>query len=76
MSISLKESESDIQIYKETPMTTIPSQIHLILAEVRAELNKLYADRIMGVILFGSYARGEWSEGSVKIDLIESYLMG
>lgn len=40
-----------------------------ILAEVKTELKKLYADNLVEVILYGSYARGEDHENS-DIDLL------
>lgn len=47
----------------------IPANIYIILQEIRHEFQKIYDSRMKGVILFGSYARGDYSEGS-DIDLI------
>ncbi len=40
-----------------------------ILKEFRAEIEKLYGKRLINVILYGSFARGEATEGS-DIDLV------
>ena len=46
-----------------------PRKIDKILAEAKALLSAQYADRLKGVVLFGSYARGDFTEGS-DIDLL------
>ena len=46
----------------------IPPQIKKIVEETQNELKKIYNDRFKGLILFGSYARGDYGEGS-DIDL-------
>jgi predicted nucleotidyltransferase len=38
--------------------------IEQILSDLKASLQTLYGDRLQGVILFGSYARGDATEGS------------
>ena len=43
--------------------------IEPILSEAKRILQRVYGDRLRGVILYGSYARGEASEDS-DIDLI------
>ncbi len=45
-----------------------PLSILSIITEFREELKNLYSDRLRGVILFGSYARGDYTEES-DIDL-------
>lgn len=40
-----------------------------MLRETRRELEKIYAGRLKEIILFGSYARGDFSEGS-DVDLL------
>jgi predicted nucleotidyltransferase len=44
-------------------------KIEPILEEVKVRLQKIYGDRLKGIILYGSYARGDATEGS-DIDLI------
>jgi len=47
----------------------IPSHIQKILRETARELQKIYATRLKELILFGSYARGDFTEES-DIDLL------
>ena len=47
----------------------LPKRIELILQEAKGELSTLYSDRLKDIILFGSYARGDFSKGS-DIDLL------
>lgn len=47
----------------------IPIKIQRILQETRIELQKIYSDRLKGIILYGSYARGDYSRDS-DIDLL------
>jgi predicted nucleotidyltransferase len=47
----------------------MPQNIQPILDEVKAILGRIYGDRLEGVILYGSHARGDAVEGS-DIDLI------
>ncbi|MBI5559949.1 MAG: nucleotidyltransferase domain-containing protein [Deltaproteobacteria bacterium] len=35
-----------------------------ILSELKAELKRLYKERLVSIILYGSYARGEAAKGS------------
>nr|QNO51590.1 hypothetical protein FJOHDBIG_00039 [Methanosarcinales archaeon ANME-1 ERB6] len=44
-------------------------KIKEILRELRAELEKLYGDRLKNIILYGSWARGDATEDS-DIDLL------
>lgn len=46
-----------------------PQVIDKILAETKTLLCARYARRLKGIILFGSYARGDFTEGS-DIDLL------
>ena len=46
-----------------------PKKIRRILAETKVQLSSLYAQRLKEVILFGSYARGDYTKGS-DIDLL------
>ena len=47
----------------------VPAKVKRILSETRRELEKIYADRLKEMILFGSYARGDFGGGS-DIDII------
>ncbi|MDI6884788.1 MAG: nucleotidyltransferase domain-containing protein [archaeon] len=47
----------------------IPEEIKPILEEVKKKLKEIYGEKLRGVILYGSYSRGDFSEGS-DIDLI------
>ena len=46
-----------------------PGKIDRVLAEAKALLSAQYAHRLKGIVLFGSYARGDFTEGS-DIDLL------
>ncbi|OGT99604.1 MAG: hypothetical protein A2X80_00770 [Geobacteraceae bacterium GWB2_52_12] len=50
-------------------MARLPKKIELVLAETKARLSALYPHRLKDVILFGSYARGDYTKGS-DIDLL------
>jgi len=47
----------------------IPKKVQKILTEAKGQLIALYAHRLKQVILFGSYARGDYTKGS-DIDLL------
>lgn len=47
----------------------IPVRINKVLIETKNRLNSLYAERQHELVLFGSYARGDFSKGS-DIDLL------
>ncbi|RMH08645.1 MAG: nucleotidyltransferase domain-containing protein [Nitrospirae bacterium] len=52
--------------------------IQTVLRELKAGLRQLYGERLKGVYLFGSYARGEADEESdidalIVLDCIENY---
>ena len=47
----------------------IPKRVHLVLNETRKELRRIYPDRLKEIILFGSYARGDFLDGS-DIDVV------
>jgi len=48
---------------------SFPKKIKKILEETKGQLSSLYAERLKEVILFGSYARGDYTRGS-DIDLL------
>lgn len=43
--------------------------IEEILSELKCQLKEVYKDRLVSIILYGSYARGEATEGS-DIDIL------
>ena len=45
-------------------ITTMPTKINDLLAELKKGLVKLYGNRLKGLYLYGSYARGDQREGS------------
>ena len=47
----------------------IPDVLRPILHEVKTTLEAIYGDRLRGIILFGSWARGDATDGS-DIDLL------
>lgn len=49
--------------------TKIPARVEEIIQETREELERIYADHLKEIILFGSYARGDFTNES-DIDLI------
>lgn len=54
-----------------------PAEVEAILAELRSRLERIYGDRLRGMYLYGSYARGEPERGSdldvlIVLDEMES----
>jgi predicted nucleotidyltransferase len=47
----------------------IPQSVRLALEELKAALVELYGERLEGVYLYGSYARGDFTEDS-DIDVL------
>ncbi|MBT0651428.1 nucleotidyltransferase family protein [Geomobilimonas luticola] len=47
----------------------LPKKIEKALAETKSRLHAIYAQRLKDIILFGSYARGDYTKGS-DIDLL------
>jgi len=47
----------------------IPKEIKPILDEAKKYLEQIYRDKLKGIILYGSYARGDFTDGS-DIDII------
>jgi uncharacterized protein len=47
----------------------LPKKIEKILAETKGQLGALYSQRMKDIILFGSYARGDYTKES-DIDLL------
>ncbi len=42
----------------------MPVEIKQVLAEIKAGLSELYGERLKRLYLYGSYARGDYQEGS------------
>jgi len=53
----------------DTKVNKTTKDIKPILDEAKERLQKIYGERLKGLILYGSYARGDAAEGS-DIDLI------
>jgi predicted nucleotidyltransferase len=49
----------------------IPKKVQIILKEMREELQRIYLNRLKDMILFGSYARGDFVEGSDQDSYVE-----
>ncbi len=47
----------------------LPVDLKMLLDRLVTELNELYGERYQGLVLYGSYARGEADEGS-DVDLL------
>lgn len=72
----LKAGESILQIKSSYPhltedkiKATMLWELKTILSEVKIELKELYKDCLVDIILYGSYARGDYNENS-DIDLL------
>ncbi len=72
----LKTGESISQIKKSYPIlsedeirATLLWELKIILSEVKKELKELYNDNLVDIILYGSYARGDYNQNS-DIDLL------
>jgi uncharacterized protein len=48
----------------DTEHMSIPHEVSLALAELKHALHITYGDRLQGVYLYGSYARGDFHAGS------------
>jgi predicted nucleotidyltransferase len=47
----------------------LPENIEQVLVETKSQLKEIYAQRLKEIILFGSYARGDYVAGS-DVDLL------
>ena len=47
----------------------IPQKVKTILAEIKKRLKEIYGNKLKDVILYGSFARGDFVEGS-DIDIV------
>ena len=50
-------------------MGHLPPHLAQVVAQLRAGLKELYGDRFRSLLLYGSYARGDFREGS-DVDLL------
>jgi len=55
-----------------------PERIHDLMGEMKEHIARMYSQRLIGVYLYGSYARGEGEMGSdvdvlIVLDRIDSY---
>jgi predicted nucleotidyltransferase len=50
-------------------MSALPPELASTLAQLERGLRDLYGERLRGLLLYGSYARGEADEGS-DVDLL------
>ena len=50
-------------------MESIPDDLNVLLERLTVELKELYGERYRGMVLYGSYARGEADEGS-DVDIL------
>jgi predicted nucleotidyltransferase len=57
------------QIREEPGVSSQPSEVHKVLGDVKAGLRLVYGDRLRGIYLFGSYARGE-ADGESDLDVL------
>jgi len=60
---------SSNKLTEETVRTIIKWELKDILSEVKKKLKKLYGPKLFDVILYGSYARGDYDQNS-DIDLL------
>lgn len=44
--------------------TKVPARIRKLMKELKAGLVRIYGDRLKAVYLYGSYARGDYRQGS------------
>ncbi|MFO7943453.1 MAG: nucleotidyltransferase domain-containing protein [Anaerolineales bacterium] len=59
-------------------MREIPGRVHDLMGEMKEHMARMYSQRLVGVYLYGSYARGEEEVGSdvdvlIVLGRIESY---
>ena len=50
-------------------MPALPEDLRQLLEQLGERLREFYGERYAGLILFGSYARGDWTEHS-DVDLL------
>ena len=53
----------------DTKHMSIPHEVSLALVEIKQALHIIYGDRLQGVYLYGSYARGDFHTGS-DVDIL------
>lgn len=67
------------QIREEPVVSTQPIDVHKVLGDLKTGLQLMYGDRLRGIYLFGSYARGEADRESdldilVVLDAFDRYV--
>ena len=65
----MPNSERKHYIFLKRVANTMDDRIRTVLKQFKKELQKLYGERLKAVILYGSWARDEATEGS-DIDLV------
>ncbi len=65
----MPNSERKHYIFLKRVASTMDDRIRTVLKQFKKELQKLYGERLKAVILYGSWARDEATEGS-DIDLV------
>ena len=58
-----------MEMERDAEHMSIPHAVNLALAELKHALHKIYGERLQGVYLYGSYARGDFHAGS-DIDVL------
>jgi uncharacterized protein len=53
-----------VLLYNTSRSNRMPPDIQKLLQELKQGLIRLYGERLKGVYLYGSYARGDFEEGS------------
>lgn len=74
-SVALRPEEREQKVNDHTTCGRSDDEVGTLLHELKIRLAALYGDRLSGIVLFGSYARGSAHAGS-DIDvamILESY---
>lgn len=59
-----KNETANKEVSRKSGHIPIPEKVQKIISDIRSELEKIYLHRLKEMILFGSYARGDYVEGS------------
>ena len=63
------EDTATLMNQEKVVASRVPEALRPILQKVKAKLEAIYGDRLRGMVLYGSWARGEATDGS-DIDLL------